>query len=249
MKRGLTKLISGVVIVDLGPGRVDTTSNELLLLRVQCNACNLVLHIDRLQQRSCIVATVEVHRLASCNAQDGHSISNSTGSSYNVGELASSNISLDSKLLNDRASPQVEPADELVISHRDQNILIVGPDNALDGTLVYTGANLEALVSGNRSAVADFWGSGGVGRLGVGGKIKDSKLLLHATSREQISGVRGEGNGPDDVVVLQGEVGYAGVGIEDSSVQGAMSARACAVSAIIIMTSDLRSEVGRCGSG
>ena len=61
---------------------------------------------------------------------------------------------------------------------------------------------------------------GGGGGAAAAGEVEDAELLFHAAGCEDLGvGLVGECDGADDVVVLEGVEGFAGVGVPDFAVE------------------------------
>lgn len=93
----------------------------------------------------------------------------------------------------------------------------MGPDNGLNCSLVNSWADLKALVRWNDSWVVGVALGVAVGDWCHGGKIENAKLLLKATSCDELAVVWWESDGTDNVVVLDGIESLSGVGIPDAS--------------------------------
>lgn len=143
----LTNLLLSIEVVNLSPSVLldTTTSDKLALLWVNGNGCDDVRQINLLQELSCVLSSVKVHRLAGCNSQDRETTTNigMRCSNRELVELARANRPLNLQLLNNRALSKIPPSDEAILTCGNKHIWVMGPDDGLDLTLVDTDTDLE----------------------------------------------------------------------------------------------------------
>lgn len=126
-------------------------------------------------------------------------------------------------MLDDRvAGAEVPPADFAVFGGGREDVIILVPDDGLDGAAVDAGADLVA--GEGCSAVVTVGGRWEGGRRAVAvaaaaaaaREVEDAQLLLISTGSEDTrGGLDGEGNGAADVRMLQRVQTLSGVSVPD----------------------------------
>ena len=182
---------------------------------------NLVGEGDRLEELARRGTREEGGGLSGCDRESGH----------RRVELAAAKFAAQLVRSDGLAGTDVKPADMLVVADCGQNVQIGSPYDALDGCSVYAGADLEA---GGRLGAGFILLKGwtvGRGAVAVGGawarEFVDHEFFFEPASGEELwTSLVWEGDGADDVRVLEGVEAFTGVGVPDFAVREKL-ARGC----------------------
>lgn len=168
-----TNLLFGVVIVHLGPGILDSTSDEFALNRIESHTGNIIRKNYLLQELARIGSTVKVDRFASCNAENVLTLTYICYAALNVGELAGANLAINLLLLDDCPSVQIPPANKLIITSGDKDVGVASPDYSLDGSLVNARSDFKSLFGTNKCMVGSTRSGGGRGNRRDESEVED----------------------------------------------------------------------------
>lgn len=216
------ELLLVVEIIDPHPRIARAARDEATLFAVQRNAGDFVGGLDAFDEAARVEAVEEVGAVAGRDAEDA-----AAGAAFGREgvELAAADAAFEVVVADGRARAQVPPADLLVVGGGDEDVQVGAPDDGFDGAAVDARADF---VAGGCAGVAVDRGAGAVGAGGGGGvavaaagEVEDAELLLGAAGGEDLGArLGGEGDGPDDVRVLEGVEAFAGVGVPYFAVKG-----------------------------
>jgi hypothetical protein len=235
------ELLLLVEVVHPHPRVGRAAGDEAALSAVQRDAGDLVGGLDAFDEAARVEAVEEVGAVAGGDAEDAACATASTTATATVVaaavggregvELAAADGAVEVVLGDGRARAQVPPADHPVVGGGDEDVEVGAPDDGLDGAAVDARADFVAGGRGRGTvggvavhrggAHAVRAGGGGGGAAGAAGEVEDAEFLLGAAGGEDLrAGLGGEGDGADDVRVLEGVQAFAGVGVPDFAVEG-----------------------------
>ena len=235
------KLLFLVKVVHPYPGIGRAARDEAALSAVQRDAGDLVGGLDAFDEAARVEAVEEVGAVAGGDAEDAACATASAVAAATATvaaaaveregvELAAADGAVEVVLGDGRARAQVPPADHLVVGGGDEDVEVGAPDDGLDGAAVDARADFVAggrgrggvavAVAVHRGTHAVRAGRGGGGAAAAAGEVEDAEFLLCAAGGEDLrAGLGGEGDGADDVRVLEGVQAFAGVGVPNFAVE------------------------------
>ena len=204
-----------VKVIDAHPSIATAAGDEAPLLAVQGNTSDFVGRFDRFDEPAWFEAVEEVSAVA---GRDGEDAPTGTPFGGEGVEFAAAHDAFDFVFFDGRAGAQVPPANFLVVRGGDEDIEVGAPDDAFDCTAVDARADFVAWGLGGVIAVHcaahAVWAGGGGGIAAAAGEVEDAELLLCAAGCKNLgSWLGGEGDGADDMGVLEGVQAFAGVGV------------------------------------
>lgn len=206
-------------VVHAGPGAGLLTHNELVVLEVQSNTSNPMRKCELLDQLGAVGAAVEVDLLARSDGQDRETAADVTWRRV-LGrqrhKLACLDLAVVDFLLVVVPRGDIVPAQGLSSGGDDGGLL--RPDDKLDGIRVdlanLVGHFMWDVVCGVLGLLVDRSGNPRIVVI-VRLEIPDAKNLLVAAGSQDIGNVEREGDGADDVIVLEDQEHLPGVGVPD----------------------------------
>lgn len=213
-----TKLLFGVKVIDTCPRVVSATSNQATGITVNGSTGNVVVEIDLLQQSAWLQSIEEIDTLSSCNSENAGVV----WTDSKTVEFTGPDCPVNTVLYYRMTRAQIPPPDLAVFSGSSHNVVVLVPDDGLDGTAVDARSDLVA--SNRVGAISTRRGEGRRGAIATTAaratrQVKDTKLFLGTTCSQDLGvGLDRKCNGPYNVGMLQRMQAFACVCVPDFTV-------------------------------